>query len=591
MDRKCKKPDAVKTETTRAGSSRVHFRERQVLRASALAAEQSYHVAARRRHNISHHGWGIVSGLKLTVTPARVDDKTKLEITPARIDVEPGMAVDGYGRELFVNAPLEIPTSAFETLQSEALDVWLFYEIREEAVALRGTWDCGPGRNPRTRERSRLRLTAAREVDPRRPAEVPYEDLTSPLRESPPDSPAREWPVYLGTIRNATLLTPLGFDPKSPRPYATLTGEMVIAPSGRALMQVGSELESDTRRFAVSVVDATGKLVERLAVDRDTTTVVTGNATIGNRQDKDALAPGLHMRKDKSVVKGGATIITEPLCGQPARAGAKRRPGAARMINFLALAATPLAAAPWQIYRTSVKEGVRTLRQLRVELKHPGDEGDPKLYRLAVGARDAAGDFKACFTVTADCTVTIEGTLQVKGQLIEGPVKADPSDPRFAAALSKQWATGVVAAESQLGQLFGGLNSGSLGVTITGLQFRRGSGAPQPLGKILFITPDDELLYAFTVRNNGQTKITNIQVYANLFFNGTRQRQEKLPTTPFDLPAGPDVVIPASGVLGPFRTEGKIEISVTAIGVGSVPNVLAATDSATITVINLPDIT
>lgn len=556
------------------GATRVRFRERQVLRASDLATEQSYLVAARRRHNIGHHGWGIVGGLDLA-------------ITPGGLVVEPGMAVDGYGRELFVHAPLALPPDAFETLHSAALDVWLFYDIAEASVPQRGNRDCGPGRNTRTREQSRLRLTAAREIDPRRPVEVPDEDLAFPPHETPPDSPSREWPVYLGTIRRTATAPPAYEIPSASLPYVTLTGEGIAAPSGRARMQVGSELENDTRRFAVSVADANGKFVERLAVDRDANTVVTGNTTIDNRPGDAAPARRLRMRENKPAGTSD-TVIKEPLCRQSTGSDAKERPGAARMVHFLPLAATPAAAAPWQIYRTSVKQDERTLQQLRVELKHPGDEGDPKLYRLAIGRRDADGEFKACFTVAADCTVTIEGAINVNGQLIEGAVQADPSDPRFAAALSKQWASGVVAAESQLGVLFGDINSGDLGVRITGLQSKSGSGTPQPLGSSSTITPNNLLLYNFTVRNNGQSRITNIQIYANLFFNGTRQSQEKLPPAPFNLDPGQDKVILPGGVFDPRGAEGKVEIAVTAIGVGSLPNVLAATDSVTVIVSTPP---
>lgn len=570
MDRKCQKPDAVKAETARVGATRVRFRERQVLRASDLAAEQSYRLAARRRHNIGHHGWGIVSGLQL-------------KVTPAGLVLEPGMAVDGYGRELFVHAPLALPPDAFEKLQSESLDVWLFYDITEATVPQRGNWDCGPGRNTRTREQSLLRLTAAREIDPRRPVEVPDEDLLFPPHETPPDSPSREWPVYLGKIKRTATAPPAYEIPPASSPYATLTGETVAAPSGRARMQVGSELESDARRFAVSVEDANGKLVERLAVDRDGNTVVTGNTTIDNRSGGNTPASCLRMRENKAASTGDETSSPEPLCQSFADSGAKKIPGAARMIHFLPLAATPAAAAPWQIYRTSVKQDDRTLKQLRVELKHPGDKGDPKLYRLTVGTRNANGVFKACFTVTADCTVTIEGAVNVNGQLIEGPIQADPSDPRFAAVITKQWATGVVAAESQLGTLFGDINSGELGVSITGLQSRHGSDPVQPVGG-LTISPDDVLLYTFTVSNRGQSKVTDIQIYANLFFNDTRQSQEKLPPTPFDLDSDQERIILPGGVFDPRGVEGKIEIVVTAIGVGALPNVLAATDSATITV-------
>jgi len=43
-------------------TARVDFRAGQVLDAVDLVDEQIYRIALRRRHNIAHHGWGIVHG-------------------------------------------------------------------------------------------------------------------------------------------------------------------------------------------------------------------------------------------------------------------------------------------------------------------------------------------------------------------------------------------------------------------------------------------------------------------------------------------------------------------------------------------------
>ncbi len=114
------------------------------------------------------------------------------------------------------------------------------------------------------------------------------------------------------------------------------------------------------------------------------------------------------------------------------------------MIHFQPLAAPPVVAAPWKIYRTSIKRSKRTIRQLRIEIKNPGDKGDPALSRLLIGTRDAAGDFNARLTMSADCTVTINGNVQVSGDLSEGPIMATATDPRFTALIANQWAKGTV---------------------------------------------------------------------------------------------------------------------------------------------------
>ncbi len=549
MDRRSQTPSGITADdsaTVTGGVTRALFRERQVVRAADLEAEQAYLVAMRRRHHTGAHGWGVVAGLTL-------------RLTADGLVVCPGMAVDGYGRELFIESPLALPPDAFERLGSESVDVWLFYDrvAETEAQQQRGRFDCGAGQANRWREQSRLRLTPARKIDPRRPVEVSSDDIPfTPDRTSPDDS-ATEWPVLLGTIRRTTA-NPHGYEIlPATIAYATLAGETVNAPSGRARVQIGSELESDTRRFAVFVADETGKLVERLAIDEEGKTIIAGNTTLG----------------------GQRLLMREHLDGD----------GAACALNFLPLAAAPQAAAPWQVYRTEVKENGGAVQQLRFEIGNPGDKGDQTLSRLSIGTRDATTKaFTPCVTLSADCTLTINGKLKVEGQIIEGAVKPDANDPRFVAALSQQWARGVVSAEKQMDALFGGVNTGELGVLITDLKSQAGQQTAHALGNSLIITPQVSLLCTFRVTNNGAGAITDVQLYANVTFNEATTRA-KLPATPFNLEAGraQDVSLPA---FDPRGIEGVIEISITAIGVGAQPNVLAATDSASVTVINPPAI-
>jgi hypothetical protein len=378
------------------------------LRAADLAAEQSYLVAARRRHNIGQHGWGIVQGLGIRDTPDLVV-------------VQPGVAVDGYGRELIVTAPVTIPSDVFTKLADEALDVWLVYRLVEVNVSQGGRWSCGPGKNPKTHEQvTTVRLTPAppppghlpKEV-PRNPVEVSDADLPFLPHRLPPDDPAAEWPVYLGTIKKAAP----HFDPNSPRPYATLTGQVVTATSGLARMQVDAESQNDNKPFAIAVADASGKLIERLGIDPEGNTLITGNTTVKNAVDKPDSINANHLSL-----------------------------GPARLLNFRPLAATPAAAAPWRIYRTSVTEDNATIRQLRFEFFHPGDKGEAACYRFAIGTRNDEG-FSSCLKLSADCTLTITENLTIGGQLVEGLIQADPTDKRFGAMVAQVWAVGTRVGE------------------------------------------------------------------------------------------------------------------------------------------------
>src|SRR5215207_29440 len=110
--------------------TRVHYFERQFLRPADFADEQDYHVAMRRRHNISHHTWGVVTGLEVTAEEGN-------------LYVQPGVAVDGYGRELILPQRQPLSTNAFTEKGSDELDVWLVYERSGSDEPPAGYAGCG----------------------------------------------------------------------------------------------------------------------------------------------------------------------------------------------------------------------------------------------------------------------------------------------------------------------------------------------------------------------------------------------------------------------------------------------------------------
>jgi hypothetical protein len=77
---------------------RLNYYEGEFLGAADFAAEQEYHRDMRRRHNVGQHTWGIVSGLDLVEIP---NGATTASGAPeVDIYIQPGMAVDGFGREI-----------------------------------------------------------------------------------------------------------------------------------------------------------------------------------------------------------------------------------------------------------------------------------------------------------------------------------------------------------------------------------------------------------------------------------------------------------------------------------------------------------
>jgi len=81
---------------------RLKYFTHQFLREQDFEAEQHYHIAMRRLHNRSVHGWGVVEGLA-------VRKRGENEVT-----IEAGMAIDGEGREIILTTPITRDLSSFE---------------------------------------------------------------------------------------------------------------------------------------------------------------------------------------------------------------------------------------------------------------------------------------------------------------------------------------------------------------------------------------------------------------------------------------------------------------------------------------------
>lgn len=82
---------------------RVKYQRGMLLTAADFTAEQEYVLRKQRRHNRYLHGWGVVFGLSVSV----VDDE---------VFVEPGMAIDCAGNEIFleIQEKCNLPVGASE---------------------------------------------------------------------------------------------------------------------------------------------------------------------------------------------------------------------------------------------------------------------------------------------------------------------------------------------------------------------------------------------------------------------------------------------------------------------------------------------
>lgn len=391
--------------------SRVRYFAGQFLRTPDFTDEQQYHIAMRRRHNVGHHSAGIVAGLRITMQ----DDRPVLE---------PGVAVDGYGRELVLiqRTPLDVPR-AFTARDSNRLDVWLAYGLVAGDPAPPGYAPCAGTSETSYRllEQPVVRYTVPDpdETDRRRPPTVPEGDRDFGPERTPPDDPIADWPVFLGTVtrtgQGAQTSYTVDLDG---RPYAGLVGEEVRAASDRTWVQVGAESEDDPFRFAVRIAGVEDPEIPRLAVLSDGTAVVVGEtALLGNVEIG-------------GVLQIDAGPVVEDVASVPPR--------------------------PWTVSHVADQTG---RNELRVQMD--GVPGGPPhevvvgtWKRVALPDGSAKEQFVPCLTISSDCRVTVHGDLVVEGDLLDADRKPLELDQSSFSVLNATFLSGLAGASSLVDKFY-----------------------------------------------------------------------------------------------------------------------------------------
>jgi hypothetical protein len=225
--------------------SRVRYFERQFLRAIDFRAEQQYDRDARRRHALASHTWGIVTGLELHEVPDAGGS--------GFVDVvlQPGVAIDGFGREIVCFDPVRLDGAIFESFHSTAHQyVWIGYDEQDAGATTSGWADCQDGSATRVAETYRLfasppppytddivvgGVAAVPAPTPEGVPELP-DDQSVPYQELPQSSPGDRWLIQLGVVfwdGNAQRFSPA--DPKlvasTTRTYAGAVADSIRAPA------------------------------------------------------------------------------------------------------------------------------------------------------------------------------------------------------------------------------------------------------------------------------------------------------------------------------------------------------------------------
>ena len=196
------------------GLTRLRFYDGQRLSRRDLELEQHYHLDQHRRHAISHHTWGIALGLELTLDQGPVW-------------VEPGVAVDGYGRTVTL---AERRQPRITDVLSPAVDVLLYYDCRRSDDGR--LWIEEP------------RLGFEPVADPHQGVgSVPEDAPADPeVRAARPlvDDPGVEWPIHLGRVLRGDDGKWAAIDPRQ-RVEAALLGSHLEHPADPEGMRVALE--------------------------------------------------------------------------------------------------------------------------------------------------------------------------------------------------------------------------------------------------------------------------------------------------------------------------------------------------------------
>jgi hypothetical protein len=110
---------------------RLNYYEGEFLGAVDFQAEQEYHRDMRRRHNLGQHTWGIVSGLDLVQVPNGGTTPPPGNLPTVDIYLQPGVAVDAFGREIVVLNKTQLTQDLFAAYGNltglHTMYIWISY--------------------------------------------------------------------------------------------------------------------------------------------------------------------------------------------------------------------------------------------------------------------------------------------------------------------------------------------------------------------------------------------------------------------------------------------------------------------------------
>lgn len=271
---------------------RLNYYERQYLGARDFRDEQAYHTDMRRRHAIAHHSWGIVAGLELQQIAKEGSPDEK------EVFVKPGMAVDGFGREIIILTAQKIDPSLFEGFGDDThYEVWIAHDERNVDPPANGYGSCDV-----ENQYARVVESFKIHIGPQNPLHDPIEvdgtsvtpptipwDESVPYQELPDVSTNSEWLVRLGSVRwNGTKLIETTAERlKEHRRYIGSIASEIGTPAGTLLIRdraLPSPLPAVSKGVAVKVegsLDVERKLNANRDAEVKNNLIVDGKLGVG----------------------------------------------------------------------------------------------------------------------------------------------------------------------------------------------------------------------------------------------------------------------------------------------------------------------
>jgi hypothetical protein len=261
---------------------RLHYFQHQFLGAEDFEAQQAYHRDMRRRHNLGDHTWGIATGLELVERPAQgagggVD-----------VFVQPGMAIDGYGREILLFAPTLLDPALFEQFAGvRHLEVWINYHEEDTVKPQPGFEQCQNG-NQFERVLENFVFAAGPQASQHAdvvvdgqsvpvtaipPALTIPEDESVPFQELPDEETSPRWLIRLGSVqwdgpnRRFIAAAPAERLAEGRRYVGVVASDVLAPPVGLRLRPRATAADKDAADFAA--VEGRLRVDGRIAARKD----------------------------------------------------------------------------------------------------------------------------------------------------------------------------------------------------------------------------------------------------------------------------------------------------------------------------------